>query len=133
MIRVFVDTSALIALLSATDSSHDKARRAFETLRVQEATLLTTSYVLVETYALLHRRLGARAVQAFRDSFTPLLTVVEVDGRLHDAGLDVLLEGKRPGLSLVDAVSLVTIREQSIDRVFAFDETFARDGLALTG
>ena len=58
MNRVFVDTSAVIALLVATDEFHQAANSAFTGLAARETPLLTTSYVLVETYALLGRRLG---------------------------------------------------------------------------
>ncbi|MDG4596628.1 MAG: PIN domain-containing protein [Candidatus Contendobacter sp.] len=58
MNQVFVDTSAILALLVATDEAHPAAKMAFARLAAREAALLTTSYVLVETYALLGRRLG---------------------------------------------------------------------------
>ena len=48
MNRVFVDTSAVIALLVATDEFHQAAKSAFAGLAARETSLLTTSYVLVE-------------------------------------------------------------------------------------
>ena len=43
MNRVFVDTSAVIALLVATDEFHQAANSAFAGLVVREAPFLTTS------------------------------------------------------------------------------------------
>lgn len=129
MSRVFVDTSALLALLIPTDESHQAARAAFTKLRHREAGLLTTSYVLVETYALLDRRVGRAAVAAFRESFAPLLEVVWVDRELHERGLDLHLERPR-GVSLVDAVSFACIRDARVDEVFAYDRHFEQEGLA---
>lgn len=129
MIRVFVDTSAILALLVPTDAAHDRAARRFERYRAVEAALVTTSYVLVEAYALIGRRLGREALQAFREAFEPLLDVCWVERELHDRGLDLLLD--RPSsVSLVDAVSFVFIRDQRLDEVFAFDRHFEQDGLA---
>jgi predicted nucleic acid-binding protein len=128
--RVFVDTSAFFALLSATDTHHQDAVRVFSRLRAQQSMLLTTSFALVETYALIGKRLGREAVTTFRSDFTPLLEVSWVDGELHERGLDLMLE--RPvGVSLVDAVSFVCIRQQRIDEVFAFDRHFEQEGFAL--
>ena len=127
MSRVFVDTSALLALLNPDDSAHRQARTAFERLAAMGAALTTTSYVLVETYALVGRRLGAEAVRAFRESFAPLLDVIWVDETLHEAGLDLLLARKSGRLSLVDAVSFVTIRQRGVDQVFAYDDDFRRE------
>lgn len=131
MSRVFIDTSALIALLVPSDESHEDARVAFEGLRRRVAPLATTSYVLVETYALLGRRLGAGAVASFRAGFAPLLEVVWVDEELHERGLDLLLASKSRTLSLVDAVSFLAIRELGISSIFAYDRHFAAEGFSL--
>jgi len=109
--RVFVDTSAILALL----------------VPMRESLLITTSYVLVETYALLGRRFGRDAVSTFRTDFAPLLDIIWVDHDLHERGLDLMLD--RPsGVSLVDAVSFACIRDRSIDGVFVFDSHFDKEG-----
>jgi predicted nucleic acid-binding protein len=128
--RVFIDTSAVLALLNPDDAHHDRARRSFETLRSKEVPLVTTSYVLVETYALLSRRMGLEAVQAFRTTMAPLIEVVWVDEEVHESGLDLLLERNQRRLSLVDVVSFLTIHENRIERVFAFDRHFDQEGFA---
>lgn len=131
MSRVFVDTSAVLALLSPADGSHEPARRAFERLQAREAPLLTTSFVLVEIYALLGRRMGLEAVEAFRKDFAPLLDIVWVDVGLHEAGLDLLLERRIRDLSLVDAVSFLVMRQRRLDEAFAFDRHFREEGFTL--
>jgi uncharacterized protein len=130
--RVFIDTSAVFALLVPTDQAHGRASRIFDRLRARDATLIMTSYNLVETYALLERRFGRSATVAFRSDFAPLLDIVWVDEDLHERGLDLLL--RRPtGLSLVDAVSFVTIRDLKLDEVFAFDRHFELEGFPMAG
>jgi predicted nucleic acid-binding protein len=125
---VFVDTSAILALLVPSDASHDDARAGFEKLAQREAPLCTTSYVLVETYALVARRLGLEAVRRVRDQLAPLFEVVWIDGDAHELGLDVLLQRSRRRLSLVDAVSFVIMRRHGIQHAFAFDDDFDREG-----
>ena len=51
MSRVFVDTSAIMALLIAGDEHHTRARRSFDRLQATDTELVSTSYVLLETYA----------------------------------------------------------------------------------
>jgi predicted nucleic acid-binding protein len=128
---VFADTSALLALLDTKDQNHAGAERAFARLRSRRASIVSTSYVLVETYALVGRRFGLGAVRSFRADFAPLIDVVWVDGALHDAGLDLLLERRKRLLSLVDAVSFVTMRQHSVDEAFAFDPHFEQEGFSL--
>lgn len=132
MSPVFVDTSAFIALLVSDDAHHARATRAFEALAASESRLLTSSYVLVETYALLFRRVGIRAVRAFRDGFTPLLETAWVGAELHERGVERHLRARgRSRPSLVDAVSFELMMERSIDRAFAFDPDFERAGFRL--
>ena len=131
MSLVFVDTSAFFALLMSADRAHQQASQTFRRLQELQASLVTSSYVLVETYALLGRRAGLAAVRGFRDGFEDLLETVWVDEGLHERGLDLLLERKSEQLSLVDATSFLVIRERDADRVFAFDRHFEQEGFTL--
>ena len=131
MNAVFADTSGLLALLNATDENHARSERAFAKLRGRQASLVSTSFVLVETYALVGRRLGLDAVQHFREEFAPLIDVVWVDERLHNAGLDLLLDRRRRLLSLVDAVSFIMMRQGNVTEAFAFDPHFEQEGFSL--
>ncbi len=87
--------------------------------------------MLIETYALLGRRFGLGVVAEFRQEFAPLLQCIWVSEDLHNAGLDLLLERKRKRLSLVDAVSFVTIRRERLQAALAFDADFEMEGLTL--
>jgi uncharacterized protein len=126
---VFFDTSAVLALFVSTDVSHQEATRIYGYLRSQEAMLLTTSYVILETYALLGRRLGPAAIRSFRENFVPLLEVVWVNPDLHERGLDLLLARSIRDLSLVDTVSFLVAKERGIEAAFAFDGHFDTEGL----
>lgn len=129
MSAVFVDTSAVFALLVSSDARHEDAKRSFERLASTAAPLLTTSYVLVETAALLGRRVGRDAVGRFHEDLVPLFEVVWVDATLHHAGLGRLLEGRSQDLSLVDAVSFVVMRARSVEVAFAFDRHYDDEGV----
>jgi predicted nucleic acid-binding protein len=63
----------------------------------------------------------------------PLLGVIRVDAAIHDAGLDLLLDRRQRMLSLVDAVSFVTMRQKWIAQAFAFDRDFEDEGFTLVG
>ena len=126
-----MDTSAILALLVASDRAHGKAKAAFERLRARNAALMTTSYVLVELYALAARRLGLTAVAEIRARIAPLFEVLWVDRELHEKGLDLLIERGDSRLSIVDAVSLVSIRANRVEDVFAYDRHFEAEGFSM--
>ncbi len=130
MTEVFADTSAFLALLNAADSHHRRAATAIRKLRSRQVSLVTTSYVLVETCALIDNRLGTVEVRRFHNEFEPLLDVVWVTRTEHDAGMDLLSRRKRR-VSLVDAVSFFVARRRGIGEAFAYDRDFAEEGFDL--
>ncbi|MFQ5790330.1 MAG: type II toxin-antitoxin system VapC family toxin [Acidobacteriota bacterium] len=131
MSRVFVDTSAVLALVNQLDDAHGSAKQAFAKLTAREDTPVTTSYVLVEIYALLGRRFGLEAVRGFRDDFAPLLDVVWVGSELHERGVDELLKRAKRKFTLVDVTSFLTARQEGIHTVFAYDGDFEEEGFEL--
>jgi predicted nucleic acid-binding protein len=129
--EVFVDTSAFVALMLADDRRHKRARRAFDKLAAEEARLRSSSYVLVETYALLQRRVGIDAVVTMRDRIAPLIEVDWVGRSIHDAAVERLTLASRKKLSLVDCVSFEVMKRRGITTAFAYDRHFAAEGVTL--
>jgi predicted nucleic acid-binding protein len=128
----FVDTSALIALLDGSESKHTPCARAWRKLLADDESLVTSSYVLVETYALAQRRLGIDAVRTLTTDYVPLLAVDWIDETVHGAGLASLLTANRRELSLVDCVSFEIMRRRDISKAFTLDADFAKQGFNVT-
>jgi len=127
-VAIFVDTSALLPILNQDDVDFPAAQRIWERLAKEQAALVTSSYVLVETVALIQNRLGMAAVQDFQESIVPLFQVVWITEALHQIGVAALLVVNRRQLSLVDCVSFVVCRQRQIEQVFAFDAHFSEQG-----
>ena len=125
---VFVDTSTFFAILDADDENHDVARQMWGDLLTQEAVLICSNYVLVETLALVQRRLGIPAVRVFQEDIMPVLNVEWVDESLHQVGIASVLAAARRRLSLVDCVSFEIMRRLGIKTAFVFDHHFEEQG-----
>lgn len=123
---VFVDTSALFALLDEDDANHDGARSAF--LRLRGADLVTHTYVVVETVALVSRRLGWLAVERLLDVILPVIRVLVVDEATHTTAIRAYRAAGSVAVSLVDRTSFAVMRADGIDRAFAFDRDFDLEG-----
>jgi predicted nucleic acid-binding protein len=131
--RIFIDTSALYAILDDDDSSHGTALDTWRVL-VPGSELVTHNYVVVEAMALVRNRLGRDAVAVLVDSMLPMVEIIWVDELLHAAAV----EGCRArawSASLVDHVSFVVMRRAGIDVAFAYDSDFEAAGfrIALPG
>lgn len=129
--RLFIDTSALYALLDGDELRHADVVAAWQAVADNGWILFTSNYVLVETFALVQRRLGLEAVHALADVFVPLLQPVWVDEELHAAAVASLFTAVERRLSLVDCVSFELMRRLGLTDVLALDSDFARQGFNL--
>jgi uncharacterized protein len=127
---VFLDTSGLYAVFDRDDANHPRAKIAWVEWLREGAVLLTNNYVLLETAALLQRRIGVAAVRALHEEVTPLLQVDWVSEEQHSAGVEAVLAAARKKLSLVDCVSFQTMRNRGVRTVFCFDAHFREQGFA---
>jgi len=125
--RTLVDTSAFVALVDEADASHAPAVEWLATIDPGEI-LMAHNYVVVETAALLHRRLGPSATRDFLEDMVPQVSLLFVDEGLHRAAVSAYLAAIRRRSSLVDWVSFEVMRELAVERAFTFDRAFARQG-----
>jgi len=125
---VYVDTSAFLAVLDADDANHEPAKQTWTGLLRARETLVTSNYVLVETFALVQHRLGMEAVRTLQEDVVPVLHVEWVGEELHQQAVGALLAANRRNLSLVDCASFAVMRRLGLRRAFAFDGHFSEQG-----
>ena len=135
---VFVDTSALYAVLDADDLNHQAAGAAWQLLldglESDDLEAVTHESVIVEIAALAQRRLGMEAVRVLVDDFVPLFSTVWIDQGLHDRAAAAMLAAGLRSVSLVDWTSFEVMRQRAVELAFAFDEDFQQRGfLPFTG
>ena len=108
--NIFVDTSAFLAVLDGSDKKHTAARQFWERIIRSGDVLLCHNYILVETSALILRRLGMEAVRVFEQDIIPILRIFWVTKEVHSAAVSAHLMAGRRTLSLVDCVSFEVMR-----------------------
>jgi len=126
--NVFVDTSALLAVLDQDDANHAAAKPRWEEVIGRGNGFLSHNYVLVETSAVVLRRLGMDAVRVFERDVVPILRLVWVTREIHEAAASAHLVAARRSLSLVDCVSFEIMRRTGVRTAFAFDRHFQEFG-----
>ena len=129
--RVIIDTSAFYALASSTDNFHAEAKVAYERLLDWEYELWITSYILVETSALVHRRLGFEPLRTFMETIlSGIVQVLWVEDLIHREAWRQMTERQGSGLSLVDWTTAVSAQHLKAS-VFTFDQGFSQEGILI--
>lgn len=130
--RVFVDTSAHFALTDSQDANHAEAKALATWLAEERWRLFTTSFVLVETHALLLSRLGRdMALKVLREIDRSTVTVIRATVTDERQAREILEKYQDKDFSLCDAVSFVVMERLGISSAFAFDQHFAQYGLTV--
>ena len=128
---VFIDTSALYAVLDRDDANHKSAGGIWLRLLDEEEIMVTHNYVVLESTAIIQNRLGMEAARTFISDVFPLLTTTWVDSEIHFRAQSAFLMNDRRQLSLTDCFSFEVMRGAGIRSAFAFDRHFAEQGFTL--
>ena len=136
MIRrtIFVDASAWIAMIDASDGLHPDARRFWAESRNDRRRFLTSDYVLDETYTFLRRRRrGLEMAVAIHDlvAASRLIEVAEITADLRERAWEIFVGYGDQVLSFTDCTSFALMREHRLPEAFTFDSDFRRAGFVV--
>jgi len=129
--EIFVDTSAIFALLDKETHFNQNAILTWERLLQENVRLVTNNYVLVESFTLLQSRLGLSAAVQLQSKIAPLLEIEWINEQQHSNTVNQVLGANRRNLSLVDCSSFDTMRSRNIEKAFTFDKHFQEQGFTV--
>ena len=89
--------------------------------------LLTHNYVLVESAAVLQRRLGLTSALSFLDE-SKTFRIHWITQADHNEAVDLFSKRSRRNLSLVDCMSFVVMKQYGITTALAYDSDFQAEG-----
>jgi len=131
--KIFLDTSAIIAYYNINDRYHGEAVEVMEKIKRSEIPLTrfyTTDYIFDETITFIecvlnNHELALKLGEALQTS--PLTTIIWVDEELFRESWEFFKQGG--GYSFTDCTSFQAMRKNGIDSAFTFDEHFRKAGL----
>jgi len=126
---IFLDTSAIYALADRDDPHHQQAKGLFQDILSSEEGILTHSYVLVESMALIQFRLGLDASLKLAHSVSAF-EIVWIDAAIHQEAVRKL-DSSRSQSSLVDQVSFAIMRARNLDEALSFNRNFELEGFRI--
>jgi predicted nucleic acid-binding protein len=133
---VFVDTGGWIAMAVKRDCYHKMAARYYRKISKDKVRLVTSDYVLAETYTRIRYDDGhAKAIQ-----FNTLIQDAIKAGRLnlewvifavHKDAWEIFENYADQDYSFVDCTSFVTAKRVGVKEAFGFDDHFKTMGFIL--
>ena len=130
---ILVDTSAIVAIADTRDEAHERALDVLNNLRSESTPLWTHSYVVLESSAVMQRKLGIEPALEFLTEIVNLATIHWVSQEDHERAVYRLGQRRRRNLSLVDCVSFVLMETYGSTTAFAYDSDFQTEGFELVG
>ena len=126
MARVFVDTSAIYALIDKDDVRHRDSRAGFDRLKKSRSEPLITNFIVAECHALLLARLGADLARAWLLGNVWPVERLTVEDEVAARGIVAAYTDKT--FSYTDATSFAVMKRLGMRRALAFDRHFQQFG-----
>jgi predicted nucleic acid-binding protein len=132
-VRLFVDTSALVAIEDLDDTNHGRAVKFRETVREGDTEfrrLYTSNYVIDETLTLLRYHCGHSVAVTFRKTIesSKLVQVLWVTESLEKSAWNIFEKRPDKEYSFTDCTSFALMDAEAIRNAFAFDDHFYQQG-----
>ncbi len=132
--RVFIDTSAFIALIVKTERRHKEIFEQYKQYSAENTFFYTNYFVINELYTRLAydlsspqlKKLVQETQNLLRKQFIQLLTIDPILFRKAETYLIKFCEHK---ISFTDVIIYTTVKELKLDEVFTIDSDFKKIGL----
>lgn len=127
---IFLDTSFFKALIDPKDDFYKKAAKIYSNFWKEKIVLVTSNYILDETFTLIRGRCGRKYLKEFRDFLNVsgnMIKIYRVTVSDEAKAWDWLLEDWS-NLSFTDCVSFALMKRLDIKRAAAFDNHFTQAG-----
>ena len=123
--KVFLDTGAFLALADEDDRYHAVAKSIYTELLQSKARLLTSNFVLSETYTLIRFRVSHQAAVEFMKHLDRTdIKVLHVGEAIERTAKAIFMRYDDKDFSFVDCTSFALIDHHILDHAFAFDGHF---------
>ncbi len=128
--KLFVDTSAWLALNDKNDQYHTKAVAKSLEVKRQKIELITSEYIVDESITLIRYRVSHKAAVTFGDSLfnSNIVRIVDITNEDRFKAWEVFKKYEDKDLSFTDCTSFVLMKNLKLHIAFTFDEHFRHLG-----
>jgi predicted nucleic acid-binding protein len=127
---IFVDTSAFLAIENRRDAHHSRAISFRDAWLKKGQTLITSDYVLDESYTIIRLRAGHSVAVQFGEAIrkSQLLRIVNVTPEIIEEAWRLFKAYADHDFSFTDCTTFALMERLSIAATFSFDSHFKEYG-----
>ena len=131
--KIFVDTSAFVALFDKNDQYHREATAYFESLISDSIQLHTSNYVVDETITRIRIQDGHKSAMEFGKHFfiSKIFYNHYINQELEKDAFTLFGKYSDKELSFTDCTSFALMKKLGIKKAFTFDDDFVKVGLEI--
>jgi predicted nucleic acid-binding protein len=127
---VFIDTGSWVAIADRNDQYSKEASQLYTDLILKREQLITSDFVLVETFNLLTQTIGSKATISFGNKLKAILflKVAPVTSTDWEKAWKILEKYSDKNFSFTDCTSFALMERLKIKTAFTFDAHFTQYG-----
>lgn len=130
---IFTDTSFFKAIIDPKDEFHQDAKKIEQKINDEQIKLITSNYILDESFTLIKTRCGLAIVDEFRKYLTEISSILKIIRVTvaDEAGAWEWFLKDWSKLSFTDCVSFALMKRLELTKVATFDADFKRAGFEI--
>jgi len=131
--KLFVDTSAWLALNDKNDQYHQQAVERSLDIKKQRIELITSEYIVDESITIIRYRISHQAAVMFGDSLfnSNIVRIYDVTQERRPAAWELFKKYGDKDLSFTDCTSFALMKGLAIKKAFTFDAHFKKMGFEM--
>ena len=131
--KVFVDTSAWLALVNKSDATHQRAKKVRDALLKDHIQFVVTNFVMVEIANALcrvpHKETAVKLINFI--GMSENIQIVEIDKEIYKEAWRMYSTYLDKDWSLTDCTSFEVMKERGITQAFTTDKHFEQAGFEI--
>jgi len=132
--KIFIDSSAFIALYLSDDDFHQPAKKLLEELKEKQIGLVTSNFVLDETYTFLRAKINKKTAIGFAEFLaenTDIIKIIRITVGDEKKAFVYFRTLNGRGVSFTDCSSFALMKRLGLKTVFTFDKDFGKAGFKI--
>jgi uncharacterized protein len=130
MNRLFVDTSALVALFDRKDRNHPQAKAVLDKIKTDRKRMLITDYIFDECITTVLSAVGHHSAVMVGDFIlsSKIVEIIWLDEAVKSRAWDFFKQHSDKRFSFTDCTSFILMKQLRVDKYFSFDSDFRQAG-----